>query len=94
MPARFDAMGMQPLQFFLNEDLPLSPPMGVDVYRLPDGLALYAHGYSPVDTTLSPITQKRQGENLATVYRQGTVQLAWNRGTEFFNATLPPSFCD
>jgi hypothetical protein len=94
MPARLDAVGMQPLQFFLSEDLPLSPPLGVDVYRLPEGIALYAHGYLPVDTTLSVIAQVRQGENLATVYRQGVIQLAWNRGAEFFNTTLPPSFCE
>lgn len=94
LPARFDAAGMQPLQFFLNEQLPLSPPQGADVYRLPDGIALYAHGYSPIDTALREIAQKRQGENLVTIYRQGGIQLAWNRGAEFFNASLPPSFCE
>ncbi len=94
MPVRFDAQGMQPLQFFLSGDLLLSPPNGVDVYRLSGGIALYAHGYSPVDTALVPIAQARNGERLATVYRQGNLQVAWNTPDGFFNATLPPSFCE
>lgn len=94
MPVRFDAQGMQPLQFFLGEDLLLSPPDGVDVYRLPSGIALYAHGYFSADTTLTPIAQKQDGERLATVYRQGNIQLAWNTAVGFFNAPLPPSFCE
>ena len=94
IPVRFDAQGMQPLQFFLTEDLPLSPPVGVDVYRLPNGIALYAHGYFPIDTTLVPIAQAQDGEKLATAYRQGNIQLAWNTAVGFFNAPLPPSFCE
>ena len=94
IPVRFDAQGMQPLQFFLNEDLLFSPPVGVDIYRLPSGIALYAHGYFPIDMTLIPIAQKRDGDRFATVYRQGNFQVAWNTPDGFFNATLPPSFCE
>ena len=94
LPVRLEAENMQPLHFFLNESLPYAPPSGVDVYRLPGGLALYAHGYQPTDVTPVAIAQARQGELLATVYRQGLPQLAINTPKELFNATLPPSFCD
>jgi len=94
LPVRLETEGMHPLHFFLTEHLLREPPSGVDVYLLPNGLAVYAHGYQSTDVTLEPIAQARRGEYLATVYRQGCPQLAINTATELFNATLPPSFCD
>jgi hypothetical protein len=94
LPVRLEAERMHPLHFFLTERLPHEPPSGIDVYRLPNGLAVYAHGYQPTDVTLEPIAQTRRGECLATVYRQGGIQLALNTPKGFFNAPLPPSFCE
>lgn len=92
LPVRFEAEGAVPLTFFLHERIPLSPPNGVDVYRLPTGLALYAHGFTPTDQTLSVIAQERHGEVLATVVKQGLITLGIESPNGFFNATLPPSF--
>ena len=94
LPVRVDAEGMQSVCFFLDEHLPLRPPEGVDVYRFDGGLAVYIHGFVPIDQTLCVITQKRNGETLATVTKQGGVCLGINTPNGFFNATLPPSFCD
>lgn len=93
LPIRFEAEGMLPLPFFLSDRLPLAPPSGVDVYRLPTGLALYAHGFIPADQMLSVIAQKRNGELLATVVKQGGISLGIESPNGFFNASLPPSFC-
>ena len=92
LPVRFEAEGMLPLTFFLTERTPIAPPSGVDVYRLPTGLALYAHGFTPIDQTLSVIAQGRSGEILATVIKQGLISLGIESPNGFFNATLPPSF--
>lgn len=94
MPVRVDAEGMQPVCFFLDERLPLRPPEGVDVYRFDGGLALFVHGFISTDQTLCVLTQKRKGETLATVTKQGGLYLGINTPSGFFNATLPPSFCD
>lgn len=92
LPVRFEAEGAIPLTFFLHERTPLSPPSGVDVYRLPNGLALFAHGFTPVDQTLSVIAQQRHDELLVTVVKQGLITLGVESPNGFFNTTLPPSF--
>ena len=92
LPVRFEAEGMHPLTFFLDERLPLQPPTGVSVYRLQNGLALYCDGFVSTDETLRLITQNRQGEVLATVYLQGSIFLGIDSPKGFFSATLPPSF--
>ncbi len=94
MPLRVDAEGMQSICFFLDEQLSLRPPEGVDVYRFDGGLALYIHGFVSTSQALCVITQKRGGDTLATVAKQGGVYLGINTPSGFFNATLPPSFCD
>ncbi len=92
LPIRLDVAGMLPLHFFLNEQLPITPPDGVDVYRFDGGIALYAHGYIHTDHTLSVIAQEKRGNLLATVCKQGGIFLCINTPERLFNAPLPPSF--
>lgn len=92
LPVRWEAEGMHPVVFFLDERLPLQPPIGVNVYRLPNGLAVYCDGFQSTDDTLRLITQARKGDILATVCRQGGVFLGIDSPKGFFSATLPPSF--
>ena len=94
LPVRWEAEGMHPVTFFLDERLPLQPPTGVSVYRLQNGLALYCDGFQSTDDTLRVITQQRKGDTLATVCRQGGVFLGIDSPHGFFSATLPPSFAD
>ena len=93
LPVRIEAEGQQPLHFSLTERLPLSPPQGVDVYRLERGLALYAHGFVSTDNDFKLITQNKQGDFLATVAKQGGVILTMESADGFFTAHLPASFC-
>ncbi len=90
--ALFNPQNAQPLGVFLNEELLVSPPEGFEVYLLKEGAAVYAREFPPLDFTLRPIAQKREGTLLATVYRQGKVQLNVQEEEKFFNATIPPSF--
>lgn len=92
LPIRFEAEGMFPITFFADEQLPLSPPMNVDIFRLDDGLAVYAHGFTAADTSLCILAQARQAGTLATVSKQGAITLAIESPDGFFNATLPPTF--
>ena len=92
LPVRWEAEGMHPITFLLDERLPLQPPTGVSVYRLPNGLALYCDGFLSTDETLCLIAQARKGDILATVCRQGGVFLGIDSPMGFFSATLPPSF--
>ncbi len=90
--ARFSPQGRGALGFFINEELLTSPPLGFEVYLLKEGVAVYARDFPPLDLTLRPIAQKREGELLVTVYAQGEIQLNVQEGESFFNTTLPPSF--
>ncbi len=90
--AQFSPQGSAPVGFFITEELSTSPPQGCEVYLLKDGIAVYANDFPPLDFTLRPIAQKREGEKLATVYAQGKQQLCIQTPSDFFNATLPPSF--
>ncbi len=89
---RFSPEGAQPLGFFLTEEITSRPPDGCEVYLVKDGIVLFAKDFPPSDFTLRPIAQKREGDVLATVFRQGTVQLSVESQKGYFNATLPPSF--
>ncbi len=90
--ASFSPQGAGPVGFFLNEELLTSPPTGCEVYLLKEGAAVYARDFPPLDFSLRPIVQKREGDLLATVYAQGHIQLSVQEGENFFNATLPPAF--
>lgn len=92
LPVQFVPEGAHPLACFLKETLPVQPPDGTEVYLLPDGIALRACRFAPVDLTLVPIAQQRSGNALVTVYRQGAVQVSLETSYGFFNAYLPPSF--
>ena len=90
--AQFSPEGALPIGFFITETLFHTPPDGCEVYLLRDGIAVYAKDFPPVDFTLRPVAQTREGESLATVFWQGNLQLSVESPTEFFTATLPHDF--
>ncbi len=91
---QFSPEGAQAVGFFLTEELLVRPPVGCEAYLLKDGVALFVRDFPPVDFTLRPIAQKREGNLLATVFCQGTLQLSAESEKGYFNATIPPSFSD
>ncbi len=90
--AQFSPADGLPVGFFLNEETLSAPPLGCEVYLLKEGAAIYAYDFPPVDFTLRAVDQKREGDILATLFRQGKLQLSVNSPQGYFNATLPPSF--
>ena len=90
----FTPQGANTLAFFLTEDLLESPPEGLEVYHLKNGVALYAKSFPPIDYTLRPLTQKKFGGNLVTLFQQGQVHLSLETEKGFFISTLPPSFAN
>ncbi len=90
--AKFTPQGALPLGVFLGEQLLSSPPLGVEIYLLKDGVAVYAKDFPPSDLTLRPIAQERFGNTLVTVFQQGVLQLSIQTDENFFVAPLPPSF--
>ena len=90
--AKFSPQNGLPLGFFITEELTSAPPEGCEVYLLRDGIAIYACEFPPSDFCLHPIAQAREGEILATVFRQGVLQLNIESPSGFFNAPLPPCF--
>ena len=89
--AQFSPEGALPIGFFITEAILSAPPSGCEVYLLRDGIALYAKDFPPSDFSLRPIAQERDGNRLATVFSQGSLQLSIESPLGFFNATLPPS---
>ncbi len=89
---RFSPQNALPISFFLTEDIRFTPPKGVEVYLLRDGIALYARDFPPSDFTLRPIAQLREKNTLATLVMQGHLQLLLQSPDGFFVATLPPAF--
>lgn len=89
---RFTPQNALPISFFLTEDIRFTPPNGVEVYLLRDGIALYARDFPPSDFTLRPLAQERVGNLLATLVMQGHLQLMLQSPDGFFVATLPPAF--
>ena len=92
LPVRFEPTGALPITCFLDEQLPFTPPERCEVYRLKDGLALYAKDFLPLDFTLRPIAQKREGDCLATVFSQGEIQLSVESVNGVFTSSLPSCF--
>ena len=82
----------QPIRFFITEKLRVSPPDGCEVYLLPDGVAVYANDFPPTRTALEVIWQKRLGNALATLFKQGETQLTIEEKGELFLLLLPDSF--
>ncbi len=89
---QFSPQNALPISFFLTEDIRFTPPSGCDVYLLPNAIAIYAHTFAPIDSTLKIITQERFGNNLITVFQQGTLQISLETEKGFFVSTLPPAF--
>ena len=90
--AKFTPQNALPIGFFISDELLTTPPMGCEVYLIKQGIAIYARDFPPADFTLSPITQERFENCLATVFRQGSLQLSLETEFGFFTSTLPPSF--
>lgn len=74
--AEFVPQGAMPVCFFLSENLRIAPPEGVEVYLKKDGVALFVKDYPPCDYTLRPLFGERNGQTLATLFRQGKLQLS------------------
>jgi hypothetical protein len=85
-----------PISFFLREDILHNPPVGVQVYRAQDFLALYAFDFHLPDQTLRLHAQLRTPNALCSVFTQGGTQCAIQTQEKAFISTLPPSFtqCD
>lgn len=81
-----------PISFFITENLPFSPPEKCDVYLLPDGIAIYANDFTPCDFTLQVLAQSHVHGGQATVFRQGGVQVCFEREKDTFIKALPPAF--
>ena len=92
--AQFSPNGGAPFGFFITETLPFEPPRGCKVYRLKEGLGIYAVDFPPSDYAFRVIAQQRQGNCLATVFTQGAPQVCIDSPRGLFNAYLPPSFAD
>lgn len=81
-----------PICFFLNDNIRFTPPVGCEVYLLRDGIAVYAKDFPPSDLTLRLIAQAREGNILATVFKQGKVYLSLQSGTDVYTDPLPAAF--
>lgn len=89
---RFTPENAAPISFFLTENIRFSPPDGCEVYLLNEAIAIYAYDFPPRDLTLFPITQKREGNTLVTVFKQGRIQVSVQTQENFFVSYLPPCF--
>ena len=92
LPVQFVPENALPVSFFLSEGIRFSPPERCEVYLVEDGIALYAKDFQPVDFTLRPITQNRDGNTLVTVFSQGGVQMSVQTDEGVFTTPLPPCF--
>lgn len=90
--AQFCPQSGLPIGCFLTENLRCSPPDGCEVYLLKDGIALYARDFPPSDFTLHPIAQAKENGVLATLFRQGVVQLTVESEDGLYTAALPDDF--
>lgn len=90
--AQFSPQGGLPIGCFLTENLRFSPPENFEVYLLKDGIALYARDFPPTDFTLKPLSQAKENGTLATLFRQGALQLSIERTGGLYTHTLPENF--
>lgn len=67
---------LQPVNFFLNDDLLNSPPEFIDVYLSAYDTTIYVRRFESRDTRLNVIFQTRFEGNLVTVFSQGEVYLS------------------
>ncbi|MBQ8885981.1 MAG: hypothetical protein IJY62_06410 [Clostridia bacterium] len=90
--ALFTPEGALPVGFFITENLRFSPPDGCEVYLLKDGIAVYVKNFPPADFSLKVVAQQRFGKTLATVFRQGALQLSLETEKGLFLLPLSPAF--
>ena len=88
----FQPQGANAIGFFLTENIRFTAPIGCEVYLLKNGIAIYAKDFPPIDFSLSVIAQLRHEKTLATLYKQGAIQVSIECEFGFFISTLPPSF--
>ena len=89
---RFSPENASPVCFFLTENIRFTPPKGCDIYLLKDAIAIYAHGFHPLDCTLRAIAQTTDGDCTATVFEQGEIQLSLQSAKGFFVTALSSDF--
>lgn len=90
--AQFSPQGGLAIGCFLTDSLRFSPPENFEVYLLKDGLVLYARDFPPADFTLKPLAQAKENGVLATLFRQGRLQLSIEYAGELHTDTLPDTF--
>ena len=84
-----------PIGFFLDARIFQTPPVGCEVYRFPDGVAVYARAFTPLNLALRVTTQERFEDILATVFVQGAPVLALNTPSGLFTADwMQPAGCE
>lgn len=86
------APGRLPVRFFLNETFLTDPPAGVSLYYTRTGTAVYLSSFVRDDLSLRPLAQRRLGDTLLTLYRQGGIQLSLENGSGFHIVDLPDDF--
>lgn len=67
---------LQPVNFFLNEKLLLSPPEFLDVYLAGSETFIYVNRFESRDTRINVLLQTRFKNNLVTVFSRGEVYLS------------------
>ena len=88
---QFSPQNALPIGFFLTEDIRFHPPLGVEIYLLKDGIAVYARDFTPVDFTLKTHAQPRFDNLLVTLFTQGATQISIESEQGFFVKPLPAS---
>lgn len=82
---------LQPVNFFINEQLLFQPPPYLDVYLMEGEALIYVREYGNKNVSLSLIAQTRFCGNLITVFSQGGVFLS-SEGAEYSLLPLPSKF--
>lgn len=82
-----------PLCFRFDEELLVRPPRGITLVYAEDALCLYAAHFLPADQTLRVLWQRRLGDTLLTLTRQGELLLWLDRGSEMRLCPLPEQLC-
>ena len=91
---QFQAENMQPVGFFLTEQIRFTAPEGVSVYLLKNAIAIYVDGFKPIDCSLRPVKQVTLQDAVITLFFQGELHLSLQTPKGLFIATLPPAFAD
>ena len=69
-----------PLAFTLNGQINHTMPEGIELYRLPDGLGVYAKRFASVPTALGLLTKQALPFGQVTVFLHGEAQALIERG--------------